>query len=78
LPVNEPQAILWTVYRVILIAVLLAGVDDFTLWFLGRETLSAFLRKEPLWFWIPVGITLLFLAGLALHLYTGDWELKGK
>jgi len=49
--------------------VLGAGLGDFLLWLNGRETISQFLRDEPRWFWVPVAITVVFLVGLAIHLY---------
>jgi hypothetical protein len=48
---------------------ILGGLVDAALWVSGRETISQWLRKHPDWFWWPCYLALLFLAGLAMHLW---------
>ena len=55
---------------VCLAAVLLAGgMADFLLWLDGDQTISGWLRKHPLLFWLPATMIYVFLGLLALHLF---------
>jgi hypothetical protein len=54
-----------------IIAAVLAfgGIADLCLYLLGAPTISEWLRVDPLWFLIPTGLMVLFLVGLAIHLF---------
>jgi len=62
----------WTAIALVFWSIAGAGACNFVLWLAGRETISAYLRLNPLYFILPVGATVLFLGVLSLHLiYNG-------
>jgi hypothetical protein len=61
----------WTVIVSVVGAVVLGGVGDLSLYLrFGYDgTITAWLRKNPVAFLLPVGLLLLFTVLLTIHLY---------
>lgn len=64
-----PGKIIEAVVMIVYLTLAVALVLDWTLWLRGAPTVTAYLRQHPaLYFW-PAGLMILFLAGLAAHLF---------
>jgi hypothetical protein len=50
---------------------LVGALVDTWLYATGRQTISAWLRENPGWFWYPAGLAIIFLVHFALHLFVG-------
>ena len=63
------QTVYLAAVAVIFAALVLAGVFDAGLAAANCQTISDWLRLHPLYYWIPVGVTLAFLCALTVHLF---------
>lgn len=50
--------------------VAIGGIDFGLYLFVGQPaTISAWLRVDPFWFWLPAAMMMVFMIGLAVHLF---------
>jgi len=62
-----------SVVVMIVVLLLLAGAGDLLFLIEGEQTISAWLRENPLWFLIPMAVMLVFIGWLSLHLFGRVW-----
>jgi hypothetical protein len=63
---------------VVFAAIFAAAACDVVFYVFGELTISDWLRREPVRFYLPAGLLLLFLGGLFVHLFVLPWFLGGK
>lgn len=57
--------------------VIWTGLVDVVFYVRGDETISSWLRRNPSWFFFPLSASMLFVAGLILHLFVFNQPTVG-
>jgi hypothetical protein len=63
-----------TAVAVVFGTLLVAGLIDLGLDLTGQGTMSVWLRTQPLWFWVPAVVLVVFLVALGIHLFVPAWS----
>lgn len=65
----EAQRVWVTICANILFMFVVTGIVDIFLYREGVTTITAFLRVNPYWFWVPLILNDVFWVILAIHIY---------
>lgn len=52
-----------------LIGIITMGLCDFHLWYMGRQTVSEWLRQNSEWYFYSLAVAVLFFVLLFIHLF---------
>jgi hypothetical protein len=61
-----------TAFFAIVGIIVLAGLDDLILWLRSEQTITAWLRLNPEWFFGPALVMMVFISWLACHLFAPE------